>query len=259
MKTGYVSTANTDGTYTVQKVSGNAYYVDNSGKPVYGDLEKLLADSATNGRAIKLLDDVVTYGTDFLYLRANKTIDLNGKTLVLPGKLFGFGKIIDSTDGAGLLKIGDMDGSQLPSDNGYLPVKDTEAGGYRLYKYMFELFVSKKTGLSYNKVDDNRVMFVLKLKFTNPDAWNKLATDDDSVQLSFVAEWNTNKAIFDFRADTLNKAKKDVNDEGYVNFMMTVNGFSTLGDAKFSMTPQLKCALFTQTIDSIIYSSAIGG
>lgn len=259
VKTGYVSTANTDGTYTVQKVSGNAYYVDNSGKPVYGDLEKLLADSATNGRAIKLLDDVVTYGTDFLYLRANKTIDLNGKTLVLPGKLFGFGKIIDSTDGAGLLKIGDMDGSQLPSDNGYLPVKDTEAGGYRLYKYMFELFVSKKTGLSYNKVDDNRVMFVLKLKFTNPDAWNKLATDDDSVQLSFVAEWNTNKAIFDFRADTLNKAKKDVNDEGYVNFMMTVNGFSTLGDAKFSMTPQLKCALFTQTIDSIIYSSAIGG
>ena len=194
VKVGYQSRNTGNDVYVVEKVSYNAYYTDDNGKPVYGDLEKLLADSATNGRAIKLLDDVVTYGTDFLYLRANKTIDLNGKTLVLPGKLFGFGKIIDSTDGAGLLKIGDMDGSQLPSDNGYLPVLDKAVEGYRLYSYTMKLF---KTG--YNVVGNgNTVKFAVQIEFANLDAWNKIAADDNSVELVFEAKWNTNVSIFRF-------------------------------------------------------------
>ena len=237
------------GMYTVQKVSGNAYYVDN-GKPVYGDLEKLLADSATNSKAIMLLDDVVTYGTDFLYLRANKTIDLNGKTLVLPGKLFGFGKIIDSTDGAGLLKIGDMDGSQLPSDNGYLPVLDKAVEGYRLYSYTMKLF---KTG--YNVVGNgNTVKFAVQIEFANLDAWNKIAVDDNSVELVFEAKWNTNVSIFRFEDTQLDKIAKDVTEEKRIGyFILTINGFNNISGVEFRMTPQIKCKLFTQTIDTIIY------
>lgn len=238
------------GMYTVQKVSGNAYYVDNNGKPVYGDLEKLLADSATNSKAIMLLDDVVTYGTDFLYLRANKTIDLNGKTLVLPGKLFGFGKIIDSTDGTGLLKIGDMDGSQLPSNNGYLPVLDKAVEGYRLYSYTMKLF---KTG--YNVVGNgNTVKFAVQIEFANLDAWNKIAADDNSVELVFEAKWNTNVSIFRFEDTQLDKIAKDVTEEKRIGyFILTINGFNNISGVEFRMTPQIKCKLFTQTIDTIIY------
>ena len=236
--------------YTVEKVNGNAYYVDDSGKPVYGDLEKLLADSATNSKAIMLLDDVVTYGTDFLYLRANKTIDLNGKTLVLPGKLFGFGKIIDSTDGTGLLKIGDMDGSQLPSNNGYLPVLDKAVEGYRLYSYTMKLF---KTG--YNVVGNgNTVKFAVQIEFANLDAWNKIAADDNSVELVFEAKWNTNVSIFRFEDTQLDKIAKDVTEEKRIGyFILTINGFNNISGVEFRMTPQIKCKLFTQTIDTIIY------
>ena len=250
VKVGYQSRNTGNDVYVVEKVSYNAYYTDDNGKPVYGDLEKLLADSATNGRAIKLLDDVVTYGTDFLYLRANKTIDLNGKTLVLPGKLFGFGKIIDSTDGTGLLKIADMNGSQLPSDNGYLPVLDKAVEGYRLYSYTMKLF---KTG--YNVVGNgNTVKFAVQIEFANLDAWNKIAADDNSVELVFEAKWNTNVSIFRFEDAQLDKIAKEVTEEKRIGyFILTINGFDNISGVEFRMTPQIKCKLFTQTIDTIIY------
>ena len=256
VKVGYQSRNTGNDVYVVENVSGNAYYVDTDGKYVYGNLENLLTKAETNGNPIMLLDDVVTYPTDFLYLKSDKIIDLNGKTLVLPGKLFGFGKIIDSTDGAGLLKVDDMNGSQLTPDNGYLPVKDVNAGGFRLYKYTFELFVSKSTGKSYNKVSDNGVMFAITLQFTNVEAWNKIAADDNSVKLRFIAEWGDNNvAIFRFTDDVLNRGYKD----NKINFRMTINGFKTLGNVEFSMTPQLECAFFTQTLDSIIYQNTVGG
>lgn len=235
------------GKYTVKAVDGNVYYMDGD-KIVYGDLMTLLNDSEFTGTVYLFKEIKVT--SRAVFVDSSVTIDLNGKNLKISGKLLSFGKVIDSTDGEGLLTVGDMTGSQMPSDNGYLPVKD--GTGYRLYQYTMEHYYGGVFGTEASK------RFIFQITFTNTDAWRKLSTDDNSVVLSYEGAWNGNTKLFRFTDSTLDGMGKasNIGTTGY--FTMTISGLDKLGSGvKFNMTPALTCAFFTQKLSTVNYT--IGG
>lgn len=237
------------GKYTVKAVDGNVYYMDGD-KIVYGDLMTLLNDSEFTGTVYLFKEIKVT--SRAVFVDSSVTVDLNGKNLEFTGKLLSFGKVVDSTDGEGLLTVSDMIGSQMPSDNGYLPVKD--GTGYRLYQYTMEHW---KDGYG---IKDNAVKFSVVLKFTNTEAWLKLANDDNSVNLRYVAEWNGNNKVFKFADSMLDSASKlSLTPNQNVFFTMSITGLDRLDSGvAFGMTPILTCAFFTQTLKTVTYTT-IGG
>lgn len=246
VKVGYVVKGN-DGVYTVEKSTAEAQIV---GTQTFGTLTDMLAQSA-NGQTVALVNDA-TVNNWYFAVAPGKTIDLNGNKLTVTGKLYSFGKVIDSTEGEGLLSVTDMAGSQLPKDNGYLPIKDGD--GYRLYKYEFAAYGTKASD------DKNSVMFAVQLEFTNLEAWDKIKADKNSVQLTYLAEWNGNKSIFSFKHSTLaGIAGKATAEKPTAYFTMTISGFNSLNldGAEFKMTPQLECAFFTHSVDTQTYT--IGG
>ena len=235
------------GMYTVKQVEGNVYYMDGD-KKVYGYLMTLLNDSEFTGTIYLIKDIKIT--SRAVFVDSSVTVDLNGKNLEFTGKLLSFGKVIDSTDGEGLLTVGDMTGSQMPSDNGYLPVKD--GTGYRLYQYTMEHYYGGVFGTEASK------RFIFQITFTNTDAWRKLSTDDNSVVLSYEGAWNGNTKLFRFTDSTLDGMGKasNIGTTGY--FTMTISGLDKLGSGvKFNMTPALTCAFFTQKLSTVNYT--IGG
>ncbi len=246
VKVGYVVKKN-ESVYTVEKSTAEAQIV---GTQTFGTLTDMLAQSA-NGQTVALVNDA-TVNNWYFAVAPGKTIDLNGNKLTVTGKLYSFGKVIDSTEGEGLLSVTDMAGSQLPKDNGYLPIKDGD--GYRLYKYEFAAYGTKASD------DKNSVMFAVQLEFTNLEAWDKIKADKNSVQLTYLAEWNGNKSIFSFKHSTLaGIAGKATAEKPTAYFTMTISGFNSLNldGAEFKMTPQLECAFFTHSVDTQTYT--IGG
>ena len=84
VKTGYVSTANGDGTYTVREANYEAVIDDTT---YYEDVDEALTYWATNGGTLKLLADCTTdagaSGNWYFNVQKTATLDLNGKTLTL--------------------------------------------------------------------------------------------------------------------------------------------------------------------------------
>lgn len=120
------------GMYTVQKVSGNAYYTDDDGNLHYGYLTTLLNNEATVGRVITLIDSVDYKGS--LVVEGNRTINLAGYTFESEFYVFvtnGCG-IKDSTDGSALIKVA-PEKLVFMSNNEQLPIYDSANKGYRLF------------------------------------------------------------------------------------------------------------------------------
>lgn len=120
------------GMYTVQKVSGNAYYTDDDGNLHYGYLTTLLNNEATVGRVITLIDSVDYKGS--LVVEGNRTINLAGYTFESEFYVFvtnGCG-IKDSTDGSALIKVA-LEKLVFMSNNEQLPIYDSANKGYRLF------------------------------------------------------------------------------------------------------------------------------
>ena len=232
--------------YGLTEVDAQAAYVDADGKIAYGTLADALSN-AKSGTTITLVNNADYNG--YLYLAADKTIDLNGKTLTIGGELFGFGKMIDSTEGNGLLKV-TADFKKLPSENPSLPVYDTTANGYRLYSYTMQ-------NVDKHVYEDGRVAFAFKITFTNKDAWSKIASDDDSVSLHYDAKWvETSSMQMLFKSANVNKyaAQSASENADYCYFWMTLGGLEVLNGATLNMTPTLTSAFFTKTIDAVQYA-----
>ena len=241
---GYIPTANADGTYGVKPGS----YVAQIGEVKYETLAEAVA-AAKSGDTVKLLTDATAEGP-FLFLASGSTVDLNGKALTVEGKLLAFGKVIDSMDGEGQLIVGDMVGSQLPAENDYLPVMDGE--GYRLYKYSFDHYDK-----GYNETDKG-VMFAFQIRFETDSAWVKLANDDNSVKILYLAKWRDNEMNFRFKDTVLDGIAGQEPNEGRAYFMMTISGIDELGNGtEFSMKPQLVCDFFSQSLNPVTYT--VGG
>ena len=211
------------GMYTVQKVSGNAYYVDDSGKPVYGDFAALVAstNTATKGKTITLLKDVKI--EDNLVLFGNRTVDLNGNVLEITEIFIGlYGKVIDSSDGNGLLKIA-ADNMTLQSDNGLLPIYDSAKGGYRLFNVQMK-------GMTEGK--GNGVVVKLMPSFTNKDAYKLMKVGSTNnitftVTISWTSENGPASQEFTFDQSLVNRVAESWMNGKYGYFIITLTGLDS--------------------------------
>ncbi len=221
---GYVPTGKdaSTGMYTVQEVSGNAYYVDDSGKPVYGDFAALVAstNAATKGKTITLLKNVKI--EDNLVLFGNRTVDLNGNVLEITEIFIGlYGKVIDSSDGNGLLKIA-ADNVTLQSDNGLLPIYDSAKGGYRLFSFTMREQVTKPS--------DTTVKFKFGPIFENKEAYKLLLTGNNhNIKVTVTLKWisgdgRTGEQTFTFPQNLINGIGAA---EGGSGFVINLTGFDS--------------------------------
>ena len=219
---GYEPTKMDTGMYTVQKVSGNAYYVDNNGKPVYGDFAALVAstNAATKGKTITLLKNVKI--EDNLVLFGNRTVDLNGNVLEITEIFIGlYGKVIDSSDGNGLLKIA-ADNVTLQSDNGLLPIYDSAKGGYRLFSFTMREQVTKPS--------DTTVKFKFGPIFENKEAYKLLLTGNNhNIKVTVTLKWisgdgRTGEQTFTFPQNLINGIGAA---EGGSGFVINLTGFDS--------------------------------
>lgn len=221
---GYVPTGKdaSTGMYTVQEVSGNAYYVDDSGKPVYGDFAALVAstNAATKGKTITLLKNVKI--EDNLVLFGNRTVDLNGNVLEITEIFIGlYGKVIDSSDGNGLLKIA-ADNVTLQSDNGLLPIYDSAKGGYRLFSFTMKQQVTKPS--------DTTVKFKFGPIFENKEAYKLLLTGNNhNIKVTVTLKWisgdgRTGEQTFTFPQNLINGIGAA---EGGSGFVINLTGFDS--------------------------------
>ena len=219
---GYEPTKMDTGMYTVQKVSGNAYYVDNNGKPVYGDFAALVAstNAATKGKTITLLKNVKI--EDNLVLFGNRTVDLNGNVLEITEIFIGlYGKVIDSSDGNGLLKIA-ADNVTLQSDNGLLPIYDSAKGGYRLFSFTMKQQVTKPS--------DTTVKFKFGPIFENKEAYKLLLTGNNhNIKVTVTLKWisgdgRTGEQTFTFPQNLINGIGAA---EGGSGFVINLTGFDS--------------------------------
>lgn len=240
VKVGYVVKDNGNNVYTVEKSDAEAQIV---GTQTFGTLTAMLAE-ATDGQTVALVNDA-TVNNWYFAVAPGKTIDLNGNKLTVTGKLYSFGKVIDSTEGKGLLSVTDMAGSQLPKDNGYLPIKDGD--GYRLYSYTC-IGSQNNSGLK-----NGAVTFAFSVTMSET-AWAKIATDDNSVKVLYRATWGENKkneVILRFTDSKLNSvggaAKR-------YYFTMSVGGLDALNGMALTMTPEIECAFFVNTMASATYN-----
>lgn len=221
---GYVPTGKdaSTGMYTVQEVSGNAYYVDDSGKPVYGDFAALVAstNAATKGKTITLLKNVKI--EDNLVLFGNRTVDLNGNVLEITEIFIGlYGKVIDSSDGNGLLKIA-ADNVTLQSDNGLLLIYDSAKGGYRLFSFTMREQVTKPS--------DTTVKFKFGPIFENKEAYKLLLTGNNhNIKVTVTLKWisgdgRTGEQTFTFPQNLINGIGAA---EGGSGFVINLTGFDS--------------------------------
>lgn len=219
---GYEPTKMDTGMYTVQEVSGNAYYVDDSGKPVYGDFAALVAstNAATKGKTITLLKNVKI--EDNLVLFGNRTVDLNGNVLEITEIFIGlYGKVIDSSDGNGLLKIA-ADNVTLQSDNGLLPIYDSAKGGYRLFSFTMKQQVTKPS--------DTTVKFKFGPIFENKEAYKLLLTGNNhNIKVTVTLKWisgdgRTGEQTFTFPQNLINGIGAA---EGGSGFVINLTGFDS--------------------------------
>lgn len=210
------------GMYTVQKVSGNAYYVDNNGNPVYGDFAALVAstNTATKGKTITLLKDVKI--EDNLVLFGNRTVDLNGNVLEITEIFIGlYGKVSDSSDGNGLLKIA-ADNVKLQPDNGLLPIYDSAKGGYRLFSFTMKEKVEK--------INDTTVKFKFGPIFENKEAYKLLLTGNNhNIKVTVTLKWisgdgRTGEQTFTFPQNLINGIGEA---EGGSGFVINLKGFDS--------------------------------
>lgn len=233
------------GMYTVQKVSGNAYYVDNNGKPVYGDFAALVAstNAATKGKTITLLKNVKI--EDNLVLFGNRTVDLNGNVLEITEIFIGlYGKVIDSSDGNGLLKIA-ADNVTLQSDNGLLPIYDSAKGGYRLFSFTMREQVTKPS--------DTTVKFKFGPIFENKEAYKLLLTGNNhNIKVTVTLKWisgdgRTGEQTFTFPQNLINGIGAA---EGRSAFVINLTGFdSDITGRVSNVTAQ--CAISSDTGASV--------
>ncbi len=184
VKVGYVSVKNDDGSsYTVKQRSENAYYTNDNDEVFYGDFEALVAstNTATKGRTITLLKDVKV--DDNLVLFDNRTVDLNGNVLEIPEVFLGLhGKVSDSSDGNGLLKIA-ADNATLAAGNGQqIPIYDAENEGYRLFD--FKMLTNPQASSS------SSAKIALWPTFTNESAYALLkASDTNNIKFTVTISW----------------------------------------------------------------------
>lgn len=202
-----------------------------------GMLSDLLgkAESGT----VQLLKNVTTTG--YVTVGTNVTLDLAGKTLdtTNSGTFSVFGKVVDSTEGKGLLKL--QEGSYtIQKDNPSLPIYDRTAGGYRLYTYQLTTLRTYEPGTA------NTVQFWFKLTFTNEEAWELLTTGNEKHGITVKSKYQfsgqtASESWFSFNSEFIHWIADQVVSSQYtqdqLGFYLNVTNTNLLGERTMTVTP----------------------
>lgn len=202
-----------------------------------GMLSDLLgkAESGT----VQLLKNVTTTG--YVTVGTNVTLDLAGKTLdtTNSGTFSVFGKVVDSTEGKGLLKL--QEGSYtIQKDNPSLPIYDSTAGGYRLYTYQLTTLRTYEPGTA------NTVQFWFKLTFTNEEAWELLTTGNEKHGITVKSKYQfsgqtASESWFSFNSEFIHWIADQVVSSQYtqdqLGFYLNVTNTNLLGERTMTVTP----------------------
>jgi len=178
----------------------------------------------------------------YMTVTANKTLDLNGCTLT-SDYFTVYGAVVDGEWGGRGLVIANK-GIHVASNNPYLPIYDTTAGGYRFYQYELQ-------NLGYKTVDTNTLKIGFRLVLSNPAGYNVMSKTMEP-KLDLIAHIHWTGAIgqvhYTFSADTLRNyaalAYADVAQTGTANKAITliIKGVDTLEQgAVLTAQPVVNC------------------
>lgn len=204
--------------YTVEKVSGNAYYLVGSGKPQYGELSSLIYAAETQGKKITLLKDA---SIEYIVVDKARTIDINGNTLTVNGAIVAVnGSVADSSNGNGLI-AGTL---RLTPDNGnQIPIYDANKGGYRLFN------CTMMDALDPNNTATN-VKIWLGPIFTNKDAYKLLMTGNaHNIEITVTLRWTSYRGLPGEQTFTFTQSLIDdvARSEGRKAFWIALTGFDS--------------------------------
>ena len=205
---GYEPNKINDTEYGVKPAEGNVKLIGADGNVRYGNI----ADAA-DGETIQLYKDITVDG---VFLRSNKTLDLNGHKLTTEYVYAPGADVIDSKDGVGKLVVTNKDNVTVKMSASYLPLYD--GTGYRIFKYTFT-FLDPELDSTKSKIT-----LRMTLAFENLDAYNVLtASSQHGIDMGFRVAWpndNNSDQSWQLRmtpegvTDVYTKAKTKVGLEG---------------------------------------------
>lgn len=150
------------------------------GTQVFNTFEAAMA-AAQRGDVIKLL---ANHEADNLVLDKDTVLDLNGNCLVcdtVDTAALGFGNIIDSSAGAGLLLTKEL---TIKQNNTYLPLWDNLENGYRFFAYTFTVDSNPE------KIAAGTQKFWYKMEFASDMAYEMISAGHTNLQIGVDLAWN---------------------------------------------------------------------
>ena len=150
------------------------------GTQVFNTFEAAMA-AAQRGDVIKLL---ANHETGDLVLDKDTVLDLNGNCLVcdtVDSAALGFGNIIDSGAGAGLLLTKEL---TIKQNNTYLPLWDNRENGYRFFAYTFTVDSNPE------KIAAGTQKFWYKMEFASDMAYEMISAGHTNLQIGVDLAWN---------------------------------------------------------------------
>ena len=209
---------------------------------VTDDLQNALDEAAESSATVVLTQDISLHS---VVLWEGVTLDLNGHTLTA-NYLTSYGQVIDGEKGGnGLIVVNKR--IHMASENEFLPIYDTAAGGYRFYKYELQ-------NLGFKAVAGNadRLKVGFRLVLSNTDGYSVLAnTTDVAIDTFAYLKWNNSAGEFtyEFSDNTLRnfaaQAAADIAAKGSTSkaITLTLTGVTGLGEnATISLRPALNTA-----------------
>lgn len=178
--------------------------------------ENLLTDGKT-GKLFNSLSDAFSQQNSFtldgdysadadIFISPDCTLDLNGHVLDLGAHtLTNAGKLVDSADGVGLVKLSQQTGIAF-TNSGMLPIYDETAGGYRLFDYTL------KTKKSDEELTTDRlhIAFALKLIGENRMTGYRLLAGGCRNKIGARVNWT-------FRDESQEQSRSFFFEEGYLS------------------------------------------
>lgn len=165
------------------------------GNANYEDLATALKAAREMSGTVVLQKDLDI--TSHVTVPSGVTLDLNGKKLITTGYVTVYGDVIDGVAGGeGVLSAKKV---HLTNDDGFLPIFDSAANGYRFYAY-------KLTNLGGKAAGENAVKFGIRLELTNTDGYSVLGNTTDS-RLTLMANitWDDETVVlpYTFKSSTV--------------------------------------------------------
>lgn len=197
-------------------------------RPAYIDNIKMTPPVQIADGVMRLIADEAL---DTLTVDAGMTLDLNGHTLLV-NDLLCFGSVVDTGSDSGKVLAKNM----ILSDLTYLPVYDSEVGGYRFFAYEM-----KNLGQRTNA--DGSVTYGFAVDFADKQAYELLSAGDCQVEVNMSLAWGKNEKTFAFGPELMQQyaALQLRHSNVQAAMMLTVTGLDTLeSGTKLSVTPIVK-------------------